>query len=732
MSILYKKFLDINKDKLIFKTEQNGIDFFNNIDYHFYYINNQDRFKSVNSDKTLNSNIIIDKIHKKNYKTNNSGTYGIIHVLQYIHNIHVRKYIIQNYDINLKTKTGQTVMHQLCNSNFKKHDKVEFAYDIINEILDNSLTIDLNIKNYQQKSILNNVCNNKVIPYELIIKIINYNPKKSLFEKKNINQLNPIKIKKILTTQQIKLSNNISEEILSSCKNNKYLLLSSLLEYEKENNIKINYNIYNNYYLLYETCTKHIDYLSLVLKYRTNINDKINNYTILNKACELNNLSKVKEILKYKPNMNLKIRNKTVGENALISALNNKNLNMVKMLIEYDKRICNLNDDIYSYGLNDYGKKTIYSKKIYEYFKNLQLVNNIKPDYYKILYNICFTRTNYYVYNQRIEILKDALKNINNINYKYENGNTILFGDDFILNEIKEILKYNPDINFKNNQNNNILMYLIQKKYINDKIFLELLKHNPDLNLQNIYDETLLMLAIYNNRYFIVEELLKSTQNLDLKNNNNFTALDFALYNKDCDEKIILKIIDKTININSNLNSNSKSKNTYLMFAIKYNRINIINRLLEYNPDINIQNEYGETALIFAIKNNNLDIVKKILKCNPDVNIQDNNKFTALAIACYYNTTKIEIIKVLLKCKDININLTTVTNYPALKYAIKNKNINVVRLLVKNNALLSESLLSFAKITDKKIYSIIRKKYYNETVFTTIKNKFLKKKIEIN
>lgn len=109
----------------------------------------------------------------------------------------------------------------------------------------------------------------------------------------------------------------------------------------------------------------------------------------------------------------------------------------------------------------------------------------------------------------------------------------------------------------------------------------------------------------------------------------------------------ILEIeLNALLNNNIDFNKENIYNDTILIFACKYNLINIINKLLKYNIDINYINKDKKIGLHYAcFYQNNYDIVKLLLENGADVNKQDNYCYTPLhyLIENRYNGTKLII-----------------------------------------------------------------------------------------
>jgi len=79
---------------------------------------------------------------------------------------------------------------------------------------------------------------------------------------------------------------------------------------------------------------------------------------------------------------------------------------------------------------------------------------------------------------------------------------------------------------------------------------------------------------------------------------------------------------------------------TALMYACRYNIIEIAFKLIEAGCNLDIQDTGGWTALIYACRHNRKEIAFKLIEvCNLD--IQYTSGWTALMYACWYNRKNI-------------------------------------------------------------------------------------------
>ena len=131
-----------------------------------------------------------------------------------------------------------------------------------------------------------------------------------------------------------------------------------------------------------------------------------------------------------------------------------------------------------------------------------------------------------------------------------------------------------------------------------------------------------------------------------------------------------------------NINLCDRFGQSFLMNAIKYERVELVEYLLS-NPNININNGCRRkyTALhILCIYTNNIHILKLLLgHRNIDINKRDYLKGTALHCACYND--RVEIVRELLLDARVNPLIRDEERNTARDIAIYNENPKIANML---------------------------------------------------
>jgi len=240
---------------------------------------------------------------------------------------------------------------------------------------------------------------------------------------------------------------------------------------------------------------------------------------------------------------------------------------------------------------------------------------------------------------------------------------------------VKEILDKNrSDVNLQNQSSETVLMIACLNS--NLKMVKLLLNYNPDMDKKNNYSETALLYAIRNGNIDLVKLLLDNGSNIFIENYAGETPLSIACrFDRD-------DIIELLLNNGYNPGKVNEFGSTILMKAICNKKIDLIKKLLKYDCNIDQQDSYGNTALTLACINNSYDIVKLLLEKCADPNIKNNSSKTMVI----HGTNKeeyINTINILQKCTKINLDIKNQLDQNALMIAINNKNLKIVKLLIK-------------------------------------------------
>jgi hypothetical protein len=215
--------------------------------------------------------------------------------------------------------------------------------------------------------------------------------------------------------------------------------------------------------------------------------------------------------------------------------------------------------------------------------------------------------------------------------------------------------------------------------------FIEILTQNKEIkvNIRDSNNNYLISYAIIANNLPAVELLIKRNAKLDIITDDNKTLLYLPIkYNYINLIKLILTL-DKN-NVGEplvNLQDNSINNNISLHYAIETNNLELV-ILLQNNINVTYVDNLGNNALMLAINNKNINIIKNLIN-NTNINVINNENNSCLHLSCLNNDY--EATKILLFNK-INVNLLNKTyEYPAIFYSVFNKNLDIVKLILKYN-----------------------------------------------
>lgn len=253
------------------------------------------------------------------------------------------------------------------------------------------------------------------------------------------------------------------------------------------------------------------------------------------------------------------------------------------------------------------------------------------------------------------------------------------------------------------------IFFLIIFLNINYRLLLSI----PDLDHKNLCK------SIDDKNYNISLDMLKNITDDELFNaeclKGEKSILDIIIENDDYN---LLKHLINSFNVNNKI----RGDNTILMEAINKGKHNIIkfllNNLNNLKLNINAKNKNGDTVLKLAIENGDSNLVNTILSKNPKLGDYNKSGDTELTLALN-NIKDSNIIKKIVDKMPILVNKENlVTGEYPLKIAIKNNNLEAVKILIENQAdinkiSLTESYdaIEFAKDRDSDIYNYLTSIY---------------------
>lgn len=202
---------------------------------------------------------------------------------------------------------------------------------------------------------------------------------------------------------------------------------------------------------------------------------------------------------------------------------------------------------------------------------------------------------------------------------------------------------------------------------------------------------TALSLAAVKGYGEIVDLLLSHKDiQINLANKNGLTPLSYAIFRKQG------SIAKKLIKHGADVNCQDEHGNSPIMNALSFGLVDILEELINAGADLNLTNKNGRTPLMFLVtkisaekingKVVSSDCILEMLKIllrqnNINVNTQDNDGNTTLIIAA--GEGQIKVVNELIKCKKVKLNIVNNKGNNAIMEAIQNDRKNVVQELLK-------------------------------------------------
>lgn len=250
-----------------------------------------------------------------------------------------------------------------------------------------------------------------------------------------------------------------------------------------------------------------------------------------------------------------------------------------------------------------------------------------------------------------------------------------------------------------------------------------LLQAGADINFVNGTNNTPLLIAVKNNKTDVVRTLLQKQCDSNLRGGLKTAAINIAARNGNAD------IVQLLVEHGAVIDSRDGDKNTPLILASMYGHYIVMKYLISSGCNINAVNNDGCTALHYAchkargfqllldaganpdITNNDSmtalmmaasegfdGVVKALVEAKCDVNIPNNSvKKTALHILSFKGHA--ESIATLID-GGANIDVSDRFGKTPLWYAIQNKKVDVVRLLLKSYSCADSFRCSFSSNDD--------------------------------
>ena len=361
--------------------------------------------------------------------------------------------------------------------------------------------------------------------------------------------------------------------------NNKKIKINSLIKYNNDSIIRINYKNTNKKNILKKDFRKN------------GPNNDLIKYAVYH----------------YKKKKDIEFIDFIIENNYDINQFGNNNNNLLLELLS-------------SYNSNIDEHLSLITK-IIDKIENINITN--KDNKNCLLYCIIYNYFNIFEYIMQTKNV-DQLLHHNSCNIFY----TIM-----LFNRVNffKICLDKININIENFLGENLLMMAIKFKNLN---FIELIINTIDINHNNIFGENAILYCFIN-KYYNILNYIVSKRHKDINYNFISSLIEYDYPNKYND---ILFLLEKGANVNK---INEANGNIPLQDAILYNDNHIIELLIQYNSNIDHQNHNGYTSLMLAIIMNNLNIINLLISKNCNIYLYSNKNLNALMISYIFNNNNI-------------------------------------------------------------------------------------------
>ena len=227
------------------------------------------------------------------------------------------------------------------------------------------------------------------------------------------------------------------------------------------------------------------------------------------------------------------------------------------------------------------------------------------------------------------------------------------------------------------NPNNKTLIMIECEKEDNESM-IQLILHDEDINAHDDNGMTALMYAVENNNLGAVKILIKNDANVNAVDNDKMTALMYAVKNDN------FEIVKFLLGSGADVDDANINEKTSLMFAVKNNSIAMVNLLIyNFSEAVNIDacDVLNRSSLIQASLLNNSNIVN--ILCNGKANVELVDQYGMTALQYAVKQQNLENVKILLNFNTSNLVLNN--KEIAFMFANEKGYLDIIKIFLSGN-----------------------------------------------
>lgn len=444
---------------------------------------------------------------------------------------------------------------------------------------------------------------------------------------------------------------------------------------------------------------KNEDFLGNLAKIEGYVNDKFKDQHQREENCNRIGIKHEKQI----SNLNSKIKNLKTFVKENIS--NNNDFELSEKITNLKKKVvfCEKNQTLFLQEIQNLKKtNTFLIKQNEKLFKQLENLLEKKPKKNLLHRN---------VKKNNLEKVKKIIKQTKNINELDKNNHTSLYYAIKAENkEIIKMLKKNGAKLQREEITKNFLKSIIDFEDTDSlKILIAKKEH------QNLYPENKnsLLYAFQQNKPKSLKMLFTEKEDLLIFGNSLFNLIKENFEKENCLKIIFSAKWDRGMDLNILNNLGDSLIHQAAFFGLN----ELIDLFIFFKLDLNLKNYKNESPILVAAKNLKEKTVLFLLEKNCDFQILDNDENSVLHFIAKFGF--LESLEFLVKI-NIDLNLKNFKGETALHLGIMEKNDEIVKILLKN-----EASLVLKNNKDESCYDLFKKFYGNDfsDIFGNIETK---------